>query len=127
MSTLSGRALGLLLAGTLGMLAGCGDSANERVIERTRADMAIAWNERLLAIADAEDRFLTLKGVRTAAMMHAAMHDALNAVHRRYHPYLFATDAPRANPAAVAPGRCGACAPGRSPLRSPALRHAGGQ
>ena len=45
-------------------------------------DMPAAWNERLMAVASAEDEFLTLKGVRTAAMMHIAMHDALNATHR---------------------------------------------
>jgi membrane-associated phospholipid phosphatase len=84
------------------LLAGCNDSATEAAIERSRADMAIAWNERVLTIAEAEDHFLTLKGVRTAAMMHAAMHDALNAVHRRYRHYVYTTDTPRANPVAAA-------------------------
>lgn len=102
MSKQSCHASGCALAATLITLAGCGDSANDPVIERTRADMAVAWNERVIAIADAEDHLLTLKGVRTAAMMHAAMHDALNAVHRRYQPYVYATDTPRANPVAAA-------------------------
>src|SRR5262245_12713098 len=93
------RALGstLTLATAL-MLAGCFEEA---AIERSRADMAIAWNERVLTIAEAEDHFLTLKGVRTAAMMHAAMHDALNAVHRRYHPYAYGPDI-KADPIAAA-------------------------
>src|SRR5262245_61418433 len=47
------------------------------------AAMVIAWNERVLAIAEAEDHFLTVKGVRTAAMMHVAMHDALNSIHSK--------------------------------------------
>lgn len=51
------------------------------------ADLAVSWNERLLEIAEAEDGFLTLKGVRTAAMMHLAMHDALAAIRPRYEPY----------------------------------------
>lgn len=51
-------------------------------------EVAIDWNRHVLAIAEAEDRFLTLKGVRTAAMMHVAMHDALNAIDRRYEGYL---------------------------------------
>lgn len=55
---------------------------------RPRADVAIAWNALVLEVAEAEDRFLTLKGVRTAAMMHLAMHDALNAIDPRYEAYL---------------------------------------
>ena len=46
------------------------------------------WNRHLLETAEAEDRFLTLKGVRTAAMMHLAMHDALNAIEPRFERYL---------------------------------------
>lgn len=46
-------------------------------------DLIIAFNDKLLAIADQEDGFLTLKGVRAAAMMHLAIHDALNAIDRR--------------------------------------------
>lgn len=51
------------------------------------ADVVVAWNERVLAVAEAEDGFLTLKGVRTAAMMHLAVHDALAAIEPRYAPY----------------------------------------
>jgi membrane-associated phospholipid phosphatase len=102
MSNRSSRGIVLVLIVAVTLLAGCNDSSSDPVIERSRADMAIAWNERVLAIAAAEDQFLTLKGVRTAAMMHAAMHDALNAVHRRYRPYVYATDTPRANAVAAA-------------------------
>jgi len=71
--------------------------------ERPGADLAIDWNERVLAIAEAEDNLLTLKGVRTAAMMHLAMHDALNAIRRRYAPYLGALPRQhRADPIAAA-------------------------
>lgn len=59
------------------------------------------WNERLLAIAEEEDGFLTLKGVRTAAMMHIAMHDALAAVDGRYSPYIYAQATPDADPQAA--------------------------
>ena len=65
-------------------------------------DVVIAWNQRVLAIAEAEDGFLTLKGVRTAAMMHVAMHDALNAVSRRFAPYAFDGRAADADPVAAA-------------------------
>src|SRR5688572_22043793 len=61
-----------------GEVAGHGD---------TKPDVVLAWNQRVLAIAESEDGFLTLKGVRTAAMLHIAMHDALNAVERRFAPY----------------------------------------
>ncbi|MEO1036608.1 MAG: vanadium-dependent haloperoxidase [Pseudomonadota bacterium] len=40
-----------------------------------RALDVAAWNRALLETADAEDGFLTLKGVRTAALMHIAMHE----------------------------------------------------
>jgi membrane-associated phospholipid phosphatase len=66
------------------------------------ADLVVQWNERLLATAEAEDGLLTLKGVRTAAMMHLAMHDALNAIRREYAPYVLQTDAPDAEPSVAA-------------------------
>jgi PAP2 superfamily. len=56
----------------------------------------------MLAAAEAEDGFLTLKGVRTAAMMHLAMHDAVNAVHREYAPYALQKDEPDADPIVAA-------------------------
>src|SRR5262249_30150730 len=37
-----------------------------------------------------------------AAMMHIAMHDAVNAIARRYRPYAFAGAEPRADPVAAA-------------------------
>ena len=62
----------------------------------------VAWNARLLATAEAEDRFLTLKGVRTAAMMHLAVHDAINAIDPRYRAYAFEADGRGADPMAAA-------------------------
>ena len=64
--------------------------------------MARAWNQRVLAIAKAEDRLLTLKGVRTLAMLHLAMHDALNAIRPVYVPYRYGGDAQHAAPIAAA-------------------------
>jgi hypothetical protein len=40
----------------------------------------VSWNQQAHEIAFAEDQFLTFKGVRAFAMMHIAMHDALNAI-----------------------------------------------
>lgn len=53
----------------------------------TGAEVVVAWNERILAIAQAEDQLLTLKGVRTATMAHLAIHNALNAIRPRYASY----------------------------------------
>jgi PAP2 superfamily len=64
-----------------------GVDASTRHGGRTHPDVLLAWNERVIGIAQAEDRLLTLKGVRTAAMMHLAIHDALNTIRPRYSAY----------------------------------------
>lgn len=66
------------------------------------ADLVAAWNRQALEVAEAEDGFLTLKGVRTAAMMHLAIHDALNAIDPRYAPWVETSPAPGADPVAAA-------------------------
>ena len=66
------------------------------------AQVLVAWNARVLVVAEAEDRLLTLKGVRTAAMMHLAIHDAINSIDRRYRAYSFEGDASGADPLAAA-------------------------
>ncbi len=66
------------------------------------AEPAITLNRALLSMAEAEDGFLTLKGVRAAAMMHLAMHDALNAVAPRYQRYAFFDEVPDADPVVAA-------------------------
>ncbi|HEY4369084.1 MAG TPA: vanadium-dependent haloperoxidase [Steroidobacteraceae bacterium] len=70
--------------------------------DHSDARLVAAWNGRVLAMAVNEDKLLTLKGVRTAAMMHIAMHDALNAIDPRYASYAFHTAAPEASPIAAA-------------------------
>ena len=86
------------------------------------ADVVLAWNARLLAAAEAEDGFLTLKGVRTAAMMHVAMHDALNAITPRYAPYAYHGHAPDADPVAAAAQAAFAVASSQYPGEAPRLR-----
>ena len=66
------------------------------------SELLVSWNARLLATAEAEDRFLTLKGVRTAAMMHLAVHDALNAIDPRFGAYAYEGEARGADPVAAA-------------------------
>ncbi|MEO1319834.1 MAG: vanadium-dependent haloperoxidase [Pseudomonadota bacterium] len=53
----------------------------------TDAASAVEWNAAVLAVAEAEDGFMTLKGLRTVTMMHLAMHDALSATGSGYEPY----------------------------------------
>jgi hypothetical protein len=83
-------------------LTGCGQGSADPIPHpaEAAAEVVVAWNARVLSVAEAEDHFLTLKGVRTAAMMHLAMHDAVNAVDPRYHPYLRGQDG---GPAGSAP------------------------
>ena len=68
----------------LGLAAGASPLAARSL---QTADLAVEWNETVLKIAEKEDGFLTLKGLRTAAMMHLAMHDALNNIDHRYATY----------------------------------------
>lgn len=65
-------------------------------------DVLLEWNERALSLAMAEDRLLTLKGVRTAAMMHIAIHDAINSIRRTYDAYTFRADGVGADPIVAA-------------------------
>jgi len=51
--------------------------------------LAVAWNQTVNEIAFAEDQFFTFKGVRAHAIMHIAIHDALNAVFPLYGQYAF--------------------------------------
>lgn len=51
-------------------------------------------------MALAEDGLLTLKGLRTAALMHIAIHDALNAIKPLYSIYTFEAERPNAHPVA---------------------------
>jgi hypothetical protein len=53
------------------------------------ADILIDFNRVIYQIAEREDGFLTLKGLRTATMMHIAAHDALNAIEPQYTSYVY--------------------------------------
>jgi len=77
---------------------------------RAAADPVIHWNETALSAAFAGNLDNLAFGCNDAlhesrmmAMMHVAIHDALNAIDRRYQPYAFDGHAPDASPdAAVA-------------------------
>jgi hypothetical protein len=51
--------------------------------------LVVAWNRTVNEIAFAEDQFFTFKGIRAHAMMHIAMHDALNAVLPLYRQFAY--------------------------------------
>ena len=64
--------------------------------------LVIAWSQTVNEIAFAEDQFFTFKGVRAHAMMHIAMHDALNAITPVYAQYAFHGRDSSADPIAAA-------------------------
>ncbi|NNF28139.1 MAG: vanadium-dependent haloperoxidase [Gemmatimonadetes bacterium] len=66
------------------------------------AEVVTSWNARILEIGESVDGFLTLKGVRTAAMAHLAMNDALAAIQPRYEPYTWRGRAENADPVEAA-------------------------
>ncbi|MEZ5499731.1 MAG: vanadium-dependent haloperoxidase [Steroidobacteraceae bacterium] len=70
----------------------------DAVMTRLIAD----FNAAVLRFAKAEDGLFTLKGLRTATMMHIAMHDALNSADQRYERYTDSTQADIDDPYAAA-------------------------
>ncbi len=85
-------------------------------------DAAISWNAKLMEIAESEDGFLTLKGLRTAAMMHIAIHDALSSISGRYATYAYKKRAPDADPVAAAVEAAFAVASDQYPAQGQALK-----
>jgi hypothetical protein len=71
-------------------------------IDDYNAEVILSWNEKIFEIAVAEDGLLTLKGVRTASLMHIAIHDALNTIVPKYSCYLYDDEIVNANPVAAA-------------------------
>ena len=70
--------------------------------DRTTAGVIIGWNAVAHDIAVAEDQFLTFKGQRALAMMHLAMHDALNSIVPVYQRFAYAGPQLAAHPVAAA-------------------------
>ena len=67
------------------------------------AESLAHWNALVMEYAIAEDGLLTLKGLRTEAMMHVAIHNALNVIKPQYARYHFDREPVEAEPdAAVA-------------------------
>jgi PAP2 superfamily len=83
---------------TLAILLGAGHAGPNHL----RSDVVVAWNSLAYDLAFAEDQFGTFKGHRALAMMHLAMHDALNAIAPRYEPYAYSGRSRGAHPIAAA-------------------------
>ena len=94
------RSCGRIIALVLFLTACAAGPATSTGLESDH--LVVSWNETLLSIAEAEDGFLTLKGVRAAAMMHAAIHDALSNISGRYKTYAHDGPNPDADPIAAA-------------------------
>jgi hypothetical protein len=68
---------------------------------RLRADVVVSWNSVAHDLAFAEDQFLTFKGQRALAMMHLAMHDALNSIIPIYETFAYNARLHPAHPVAA--------------------------
>ena len=74
--------------GTVGCLAACGGNAQAALDPQVVLD----WSGHARAVLQAETGSQDpLVGTRSLAMVHIAMHDAVNAVDRRYQPYAATT------------------------------------
>ena len=83
------------------LLAGC-FSSDKEMEPPASPEIAVEWNALVLRMAEAEDGFMTLKGLRTTTMMHLAMHDALNSIYGLYEPYTFDSPADEVDALAAA-------------------------
>ncbi len=92
--------IGLLIFLSFLLLASC--TTKQIKVETYGSDLLCSWNAAVMKIAVKEDGLLTLKGLRTEALMHTAIHDALNAIHPLYQSYSFQGNAPTADPMATA-------------------------
>jgi hypothetical protein len=90
------------MGSTLASLAILSLAVHAAPANHPRSDAVVAWNSLAHDLAFAEDQFLTFKGQRALAMMHLAMHDALNAIAPIYEPYTFSRSVRGAHPIAAA-------------------------
>jgi membrane-associated phospholipid phosphatase len=101
MNRFSWLVVGLLLVGACGASPEAAPPLDHAAERRPGSEVLVAWNQLVLGVAEAEDGFLTLKGLRSVAMMHLAIHDALNAIDRRYATYRPVAPTAEADPLAA--------------------------
>jgi hypothetical protein len=78
------------------------DEIATTVSTERHSDVVVDWSRIVFEAAMTDDGYASFKGPRHQAMMHIAMHDALNAVKPRFDQYAFFGRSHRANPIAAA-------------------------
>jgi hypothetical protein len=68
----------------------------------TSSNVVVDWSRIVFEAAMADDGYVSFKGPRHQAMMHIAMHDALNAIDPRFDQYAYFGRSRGANPTAAA-------------------------
>lgn len=104
------------------VLVNCGKKTRE--VQDYGPEVLHYWNEKVMALAVAEDGLLTLKGLRTITMMHLAAHDALNTLVPKYSHYAYQANPIEAHPAAAAAHALYAIAVTQYPNNKPELHEA---
>ncbi|TAI48136.1 vanadium-dependent haloperoxidase [Flagellimonas allohymeniacidonis] len=77
-------------------------TTKEIKVEEYSPEVINSWNQKIFEIAIEEDGLLTLKGLRTASMVHVAIHDALNTIVPLYTSYAYQSEPTMADPIATA-------------------------
>ncbi len=93
-------------------------------VEDYGPEVLLSWNEKVMALAVAEDGLLTLKGLRTTTMMHLTAHDALNTLVPQYAHYAYQGEPVEAHPVATAAHALYAIAVNQYPNHKPELHEA---
>ena len=68
----------------------------------TSSDVVVDWSRIVFEAAMTDDGYVSFLGTRHQAMVHIAMHDALNAIDPRFEQYAYFGRSKRANPIAAA-------------------------
>ena len=103
------RAGGVLTVLTA-VILGLGGVANAKSAEGDLAstsgdasgDVVVDWSRIVFEAATTDDGYVSFKGARHQAMVHIAMHDALNAIDRKFDQYAYFGRSSRANPVTAA-------------------------
>ena len=92
-------------------LGGVAHAVDEEVVQGDRAstvsavtesDVVVDWSRIVFEAAMTDDGYVSFLGTRAQAMMHIAMHDALNAIDPRFDQYAYFGRSKGANPVAAA-------------------------
>jgi len=79
-----------------------GDDLASTVSTGTKSGVVVDWSRIVFEAAMTDDGFFSFMGLRHQAMMHIAMHDALNAIDPRFDQYAYFGRSDDANPTAAA-------------------------